>query len=98
MKIYKVLPDLDKERHLKIWHKALRSQWSATDLDCQTPQRITSRRLKDRLGRIRSQTLDLLVVPGAGHNDSYIVIGADYFKRIADFVEGCTGERGGGTP
>ncbi len=57
MKIYKVLPDLDKERHLKIWHKALRSQWSATDLDWDTPQRITRRRLKDQLGRILSPVL-----------------------------------------
>jgi len=57
MKIYKVLPDLKKERHLKIWHKALRSQWSATDLDWETPQRITSRRLKDQLGRILSPVL-----------------------------------------
>jgi hypothetical protein len=57
MKIYKVLPDLKKERHLKIWHRALRSQWSATDLDWDTPQRITSRRLKDQLGRVLSPVL-----------------------------------------
>jgi len=57
MKIYKVLPNLEKERHLKIWHRALRSQWSATDLDWDTPQRITSRRLKDQLGRVLSPVL-----------------------------------------
>jgi hypothetical protein len=57
MKIYKVLPDLKKERQLKIWHKALRSQWSATDLDWEIPQRITSRRLKDQLGRVLSPVL-----------------------------------------
>lgn len=57
MRIYKVLPDLSKERHMKIWHKALRSQWSAADLDWDTPQRITSRKLKDQLGRILTPIL-----------------------------------------
>ncbi len=51
MKIYKVLPDLSKKRHMKIWHKALRSQWSATDLNWDKPLGIRSRRLKDQLGR-----------------------------------------------
>jgi len=57
VKIYKVLPSLDKSRHMKIWHKALRSQWSATDLDWEKPQRITSPRLKDQLGRILTPIL-----------------------------------------
>ena len=57
MKIYKVLPDLKKERHLKIWHRALRSQWSATDLKWDTPQRITQRHLKDQMGRILTPVL-----------------------------------------
>ncbi len=57
MKIFKVMPDLKKERQLKIWHKALRSQWSATDLKWDTPQRITGRRLKDQLGRILTPVL-----------------------------------------
>jgi len=58
MKIYKVLPDLSKERQMKIWHKALRSQWSAADLPWHdTPQRITQDRLKDQLGRILSPVL-----------------------------------------
>ncbi len=57
MKIYKVLPDLSKERQMKIWHKALRSQWSATDLNWDTPQRITSRHLKDQMGRILTPVL-----------------------------------------
>lgn len=57
MKIYKVLPDLKKERQLKIWHKALRSQWSATDLKWDTPQRITSNHLKDQMGRILTPVL-----------------------------------------
>lgn len=57
MKIYKVLPDLSKKRQMKIWHKALRSQWSATDLDWDAPQRIRSRRLKDQLGRVLTPIL-----------------------------------------
>ncbi len=57
MKIYKVLPDLNKERQMKIWHKALRSQWSATDLNWETPQRITSSPLKDQLGRLLTPVL-----------------------------------------
>ena len=57
MKIYKVLPDLSKERHMKIWHKALRSQWSATDLNWDTPQRITSSHLKDQMSRILTPVL-----------------------------------------
>lgn len=57
MKIYKVLPDLDKPRQMKIWHKALRSQWSAADLDWSRPQRITSPRLKDQLGRMLTPIL-----------------------------------------
>ncbi|MEE8523991.1 MAG: hypothetical protein V3T72_08670, partial [Thermoanaerobaculia bacterium] len=57
MRIYRVLPDLSRARHMKIWHRALRSQWSATDLDWETPQRITSSRLKDQLGRVLSPVL-----------------------------------------
>ncbi|HEX9736448.1 MAG TPA: ferritin-like domain-containing protein [Thermoanaerobaculia bacterium] len=57
MRIYKVLPDLSKTRHMKIWHKALRSQWSATDLDWDAPQRIRSPRLKDQLGRVLTPVL-----------------------------------------
>jgi hypothetical protein len=57
MRVYKVLPDLAKTRHMKIWHKALRSQWSAADLDWSKPQRITSSRLKDQLGRMLTPIL-----------------------------------------
>lgn len=58
MKIYKVLPDLDKPRHMKIWHKALRSQWSAADLDWNRPMaRLQSRKLKDELARILTPVL-----------------------------------------
>ena len=57
MKIYKVLPDLSKKRHMKIWHKALRSQWSATDLNWDRPHRITSSKFKDQLGRLLTPIL-----------------------------------------
>lgn len=57
MNIYKVLPSLKKERQMKIWHKALRSQWSAADLDWSTPHRIQSRKFKDQLGRVLTPVL-----------------------------------------
>lgn len=52
MKIYKVLPDLSRQRHMSIWHKALRSQWSAEDLDWGKPQRITKDVSKDQLAKV----------------------------------------------
>ena len=57
MRVYKVLPDLSKERQMKIWHKALRSQWSAADLNWDTPQRLTSRKLKDQMARVLTPIL-----------------------------------------
>ena len=57
MNIYKVLPELKRERQLKLWHKALRSQWSAEDMPWDAPQRMTSGRLKDGLARLLSPVL-----------------------------------------
>jgi hypothetical protein len=57
MNIYKVLPSLERERQMKIWHKALRSQWSAADLQWDAPQRITRGHLKDQLARILTPIL-----------------------------------------
>ena len=57
MKIYKVLPDISKTRHMKVWHKALRSQWSAADIDWDKPQRMTSGALKDKMARILTPIL-----------------------------------------
>jgi len=57
MNIYKVLPSLERRRHMQIWHKALRAQWSAEDLDWSAPQRITRADLKDQLGRILTPVL-----------------------------------------
>lgn len=57
MNIYKVLPDLTRKRHLAIWHKALRSQWSAEDINWDRPQRITKGPLKDQMARILTPIL-----------------------------------------
>lgn len=57
MNIYKVLPDLKKKRQMHLWHTALRSQWSAEDIDWQKPHRITSGKLKDELARVLTPVL-----------------------------------------
>lgn len=57
MRIYKVLPDLSRQRHMKIWHKALRSQWSAADIDWTKPQRIADRGRRDQLARVLTPVL-----------------------------------------
>ena len=57
MNSYKVLPDLNKKRQLGLWHKALRSQWSAEDMNWSAPQRMTNKRLKDGLARVLTPVL-----------------------------------------
>jgi hypothetical protein len=57
MKIYKVLPELNKKRHMSLWHKALRAQWSAEDLNWSTPQRMTSDATKTGLARVLTPIL-----------------------------------------
>jgi hypothetical protein len=57
MKIYKVLPDLSRRRHMSLWHKALRAQWSAEDINWSVPQRLTSDKTKDSLARILTPIL-----------------------------------------
>jgi hypothetical protein len=57
MKIYKVLPDLSRSKHMAIWHKALRSQWSAEDINWDRPHRITSSELKDQMSRVLTPIL-----------------------------------------
>lgn len=57
MNIYKVLPDLKKKRQMHIWNTALRSQWSAMDIDWEKPHRITSRRFKDQMSRVLTPVL-----------------------------------------
>jgi len=55
--IYKVLPDLKKQRQMQIWQKALRAQWSAEDLNWSRPQSIHKASLKDHLARILTPVL-----------------------------------------
>lgn len=57
MKIYKVLPDLNKRRHLSLWHKALRAQWSAEDVNWSVPHRLTSDATKSGLARVLTPIL-----------------------------------------
>lgn len=57
MNIYPVLPKLDNERQLNLWHKALRSQWSAEDLRWDAPGRVRSGRLRDQLARVLTPVL-----------------------------------------
>jgi len=57
MKIYKVMPDLSKRRHMALWHKALRAQWSAEDINWSVPHRLTSDATKDGLARVLTPIL-----------------------------------------
>src|SRR5476651_1618379 len=57
MKIYKVLPDLSRKRHMSLWHKSLRAQWSAEDINWSVPHRLTSDKTKDSLARILTPIL-----------------------------------------
>ncbi len=58
MNIYKVLPSLTRERQMKIWHKALRSQWSAADLNWDAPaSRLRERHLREKMARILTPIL-----------------------------------------
>ncbi len=57
MKIYKVLPDLSKRRHMSLWHKALRAQWSADDLNWSAPHRMTSDKTLNGLARVLTPIL-----------------------------------------
>ncbi|MDY7092333.1 MAG: ferritin-like domain-containing protein [Acidobacteriota bacterium] len=57
MNIYKVLPDLKKKRQMHLWHTALRSQWSAEDVQWDKPHRITSRKFKEELAKVLTPVL-----------------------------------------
>ena len=57
MNIYKVLPDLDREKQMRLWHKALRAQWSARDLAWDKPVGVRSAELRDELARILTPVL-----------------------------------------
>ncbi len=57
MKIYKVLPDLSKKRQMQLWHTALRSQWSAEDLDWSKPRGLRKPGMKDQLAQVMTPVL-----------------------------------------
>jgi len=57
MRIYKVIPRLENERILKLWHKAQEAQWSARSISWDAPQRVISKANKDRLGRVLTPIL-----------------------------------------
>jgi hypothetical protein len=54
MQIYKTLPDLENRRQLGLWHKGLRCDYTAEDIDWDQSGRIRSDELKDRLARALS--------------------------------------------
>ncbi len=77
MNIYKVLPDLSNVRQLKLWHKALRSQWSAEDIRWEQPLRLRSERTREGLARALTPVLMgeqsalysvSAQIPNLGHN------------------------------
>jgi fermentation-respiration switch protein FrsA (DUF1100 family) len=51
-------------------------------------------RLGQKLFEAAGQPKTFLAVPGAGHNDVYLVGGAAYWRAIADFLSGLPGRRG----
>lgn len=57
MNIYKVLPSLEKERQMALWHKGIKAQWSAEDMNWQAPQRLTQGHLKNQLARVLTPVL-----------------------------------------
>lgn len=57
MQIYKVLPSLDKPRHMNLWHKAIRSQWSPEEIEWSRRPYLARGALKDQLARVISPVL-----------------------------------------
>ncbi len=57
MNIYKVLPDLDNERQMRLWEQGLRKQWSALDIDWKKDQRLVKDSSKDALARLLTPVL-----------------------------------------
>jgi rubrerythrin len=57
MQLYRTLPELKKERHLALWHKALRARWSPEDVDVTQPAPALGDATRDALARILSPVL-----------------------------------------
>jgi hypothetical protein len=56
MRLYRTFPELKKERHLALWHKALRARWSPEDVDLARPLALGAA-TRDALARILSPVL-----------------------------------------
>lgn len=57
MQIYKALPDLAKGRLMRVWHQALKSSWSPTELDWESSGTPTKGAHLDALARVLSPIL-----------------------------------------
>jgi len=57
MRLYRTLPELKKERHLGLWHKALRARWSPEDVDLTSAACRLGDATRDALARILSPVL-----------------------------------------
>ncbi|MDX1384889.1 MAG: hypothetical protein R3190_14650 [Thermoanaerobaculia bacterium] len=57
MRIPRVIPHLEKERILRLWHQAQEDQWSAKSIHWDAPQVIQSRASKDRMARLLTPIL-----------------------------------------
>lgn len=57
MKIYKTLPDLQKARHMNLWHKALKSTWSPEEIDWDGLGAPKLEAARDQIARILSPIL-----------------------------------------
>ena len=57
MQIYKALPDLSKKPLMRVWHRALASSWSPTEVDWDAGGAPTNDAQLDALGRVLSPVL-----------------------------------------
>jgi hypothetical protein len=47
-----------------------------------------------RLYEAANQPKEFVTLDGAGHNDTYLVGGADYFRKVVSFIDGLDREPG----
>jgi hypothetical protein len=57
MKIYKVIPRLERQRLLRLWHQALENQWSARAINWEAPVFVQGAANRDRMGRLLTPIL-----------------------------------------